>query len=120
MTASTILGPNGEPIRHCAHPGCSNLATVYPQVIVPPRGYPAKQGFKTVVGIGLCLKHGREEVPGTFLTDEFRRMAQAVVASSPIPLDFDRTEIKLRPLGDKPWRDFTSAAIAARKGRTVH
>lgn len=116
-----ILDRFGEPILYCAAPGCRNRATVYPIVVIPPQGYPLSRGVKAVVSLILCRKHGREEKAETFLTDQFRAMASATTGGSPVPLDFDRAEIRLGIVGDKRWQEFQGQAGQARRGReSVH
>jgi hypothetical protein len=118
--SGTILDRAGNPIHHCATPGCRERGIVYPQVIVPPRGHPLTKGVKAVVRLILCRKHGQREEVGTFLTDNFRAMLSATVARSPVPLDFDRATLKMRVVGDKPWRENEERAASARQRRAFH
>lgn len=114
---SALLDSRGQAIRHCASPGCPARAIVFPELVIPPQGHPHSRGLKINIGLGLCRKHGAEEVPANFLTDELKAMASAMVRASPVPLDFERARINLKPIGGKEWEEAADIAREGQAGR---
>lgn len=115
-----LLDRFGEPIHYCAAPGCTNRGVVYPEIVIPPLGYPASRGLRTVVRLILCRKHGQEEKAENFMTDRFREMCSAMVRPSPIPLDFDKATIRLGIVGDKRWKAAEGQAGQAQAARRAN
>ncbi len=92
-------------------------AVVFPELVIPPVGHPHSRGLKINIGLSLCRKHGEAEVPENFLTDQLKEMARAMVKASPIPLDFDRAKLNLRPIGGKEWNEAADIAREGQDGR---
>lgn len=113
----SLVDRMGAPLRTCERAGCSDRGVLYPEVIVPPRGYPIERGVRMSINVVLCKRHAGEERVENFLTDQFRAMAAAQVGRSPIPLDFERAEIRLKTIGGKDWERLQKQAREGRQGR---
>jgi hypothetical protein len=113
----SLLDQHGNAIIRCTSPDCTNRATVFPELQIPPKGHGFGQCLKLRIALPLCVKHGKAEKPETFLTDNLRRMASATVDKSPVPLDFDRARISLKAIGGDEWQAASHAASIARAGR---
>lgn len=115
--AAPLVDGNGVTLRQCAAIGCHSRAVVFPELVIPPVGHPHSRGLKINIGLALCRKHGAEEKAETFLTEQLREMASALVKPSPIPLDFDRARINLLAIGSAEWAESTRIAREAQAGR---
>jgi hypothetical protein len=115
--AAPLVDGNGVTLKLCAAPGCYHRAIVFPELVIPPVGHPHTRGLKINIGLALCRKHGLEEKPETFLTDQLRNMASTLVKPSPIPLDFDRARINLKPIGGEDWNKSVGIAREAQAAR---
>lgn len=115
--AAPLVDGKGVTLRRCSAPGCPHRAVVFPELVIPPLGRPHTQGLKMHIGLALCRKHGLEEKPETFLTEQLMQMASALVKPSPVPLDFARTRINLKPIGGDDWNKAVTVAREAQAGR---
>lgn len=113
----SLVDANGTEIRRCASIGCHNRATVFPELVIPPTGRPHIEGLRVNIALALCRKHGAEERPETFLTDQLKEMVRAMLKPSPIPPDFDRARINLKPIGGAEWNKSGEIAREAQAGR---
>jgi hypothetical protein len=115
--AAPLVDGNGVALKLCGRVGCHNRAVVFPELAIPPTGRPHTQALKMQIGIALCRKHGLEERPETFLTDQLKEMVRAMLKPSPIPPDFDRARINLKPIGGEEWNRSVGIAREAQAGR---
>lgn len=91
----------------CQRQGCEREATHYPEVTIPPKNYPIEQGITLQFGLQLCLYHlNRLTIKDLFNEEGRKKMNQAIqtIHHSEVPLDFTRSRIRPRRIGDSNWK----------------
>jgi hypothetical protein len=91
----------------CNREGCTREATRYLRVTVAPYGYPIARGMSVILGLELCLSCALETKAADLFCEEGKRQlreATRIATKSEVPLDFTRTKIEVRRLGDADWQ----------------
>jgi hypothetical protein len=94
-------------VSRCRHVGCEEAATNYLKVTVAPYGYPIERGMAMAFGLQLCLAHAKSTKASDLFDDEGKKRLREitrVVQRSEVPLDFTRTKIEIRTIGDDEWQ----------------
>jgi hypothetical protein len=101
-------------MSQCQDRGCDKEATHYPEITIAPYGYPIGRGLKIQFGIELCLFHARTVKSADLFTDEDTkkrlREVTRITTKSEVPLDFTRTRVTPRRIGDELWLLLKKAA----------
>jgi hypothetical protein len=94
----------------CQRKGCTKEAIYYPELRVAPYGHPIETGIVMQFGLKLCGRHIGEVQGKDLVTPENqKKMSQAVMQmhNSEVPLDFNRTKVVPRKIGDDKWQLLT-------------
>ena len=96
--------------HQCMEPSCTEEAEYYVHILVAPMGYPIERGMAMDLSITFCGKHIGGVKASDIFTPETKKMVSEVTRitqRSEVPLDFSRTRITPRKIGDKHWNMLT-------------
>jgi len=94
-------------MTQCFEKDCTAPATHYLQVTVAPWQHPIARGMKMQLGLQFCHEHAVAMRASDLFDDEMKKKLREItriVAKSDVPLDFTRTKIEVREIGDDMWQ----------------
>lgn len=91
----------------CQRQGCGRDATHYPGLLIPARGYPPTPRSNCIesgLGLRLCEEHaGDRTFAATVPVMVQSNLNDMLKSINKQPVDWKRTTIEARPLGDDLW-----------------